>query len=89
LRACSFIRSSCVRWCCGEYQGSITRRIISVLSLSPITEMPAPRELLSWRKKLISSTRLPNCSSLPATSSSSPGSDTTTRRHFLVGIPTA
>ena len=48
-----------------------------------------PRELASWEKKLISSTRLLNRSSSPATSSRSSGSETTTSRHFLVGIPTA
>jgi len=54
-----------------------------------MTEMPPPRVFCSWSKKLSSSTRLPNCSSFPATSSSSRGSETTTIRHFFVGIPTA
>ena len=38
-------------------------------------------------KKLMSSTRLPNCSSSVATHSSSSGSDTTTNRHRRAGTP--
>ena len=63
--------------------------LLVVLAVADHRDAAAAGVAASWAKKLISSTRLPNCSSSAATSSSSSGSETTTSRHFFVGIPTA